>query len=355
MMKFLVKFVLPAVAAAAFVVAVMHVIQTNRETGARPKPVGEPPRSPFKDAVAGSGIVEAETENIAVGSPVPGVVEKVFVKVGKPVKAGNPLFKLITVELEAQWSVKKAAVLAAKADFYRLKNLPRREEVPLKEAAVKDAAARLAESQRKLKRLEEAFRMKAITEDDVEGGRLDVATATAGRDKAVADLKLLKAGTSEDQLNVAKAAIQQAEADAAQIEADLKRRTIVASVDGEVLQVNVRPGEYVGAPPNQALVLIGNTQQLHVRVDIDEADIPRFRPGSDALAMLKGYPEYKFPLKFRRVEPYVIPKKSLTGENTERIDTRVLQVIYEIGQHDTPLYVGQQMDVFIKARPAAKR
>jgi hypothetical protein len=49
-----------------------------------------------------------------------------------------------------------------------------------------------------------------------------------------------------------------------------------------------------------------------------------------------------------------IARKSLTGENTERIDTRVLQVIYEIGRHDTPLYVGQQVDVFIEAKGAAK-
>jgi HlyD family secretion protein len=355
MMKFLVKFVLPAVAAAAFVVAVMHVIQTNRESSTRPEPVGEPPRSPYKDAVAGAGIIEAATENIAVGSPVPGIIDKISVKVGAQVKAGDPLFKLITVDLEAQWKLKQAAVASARAEYYRLKNLPRPEEIPLKVATVDDAKARLAESKRKLKRILELFKEKTATEDDVESARLDVATGLAALEKADADLKLLKAGTSQDQLKVQEAAIQQAESDANQVETDLKRRTVRASVDGEVLQVNIRPGEFVGAPPNQALVLLGNTKPLHVRVDIDENDIPRFQAGADAIAMLKGYPEFKFPLKFQRIEPYVIPKKSLTGENTERVDTRVLQVIYEIGKQSTPLYVGQQMDVFIQAKPPGKR
>ena len=54
-----------------------------------------------------------------------------------------------------------------------------------------------------------------------------------------------------------------------------------------------------------------------------------------------------------RVEPYVIPKKSLTGDNTERVDTRVLQVIYAIDPRGTPLYVGQQVDVFLSGDEGA--
>ena len=56
-------------------------------------------------------------------------------------------------------------------------------------------------------------------------------------------------------------------------------------------------------------------------------------------------------MKFYRVEPYVVPKKSLTGESTERVDTRVLQVLYSFSTDDLPVYVGQQMDVFIEAAP----
>ena len=46
-------------------------------------------------------------------------------------------------------------------------------------------------------------------------------------------------------------------------------------------------------------------------------------------------------------EPFVVPKKSLTGDSTERVDTRVLQVIYRVEDDALPLFVGQQMDVFI--------
>ena len=93
-----------------------------------------------------------------------------------------------------------------------------------------------------------------------------------------------------------------------------------------MLQVNVRPGEFVGTPHVEPLMIIGDVSKLHVRVDVDEHDIPRFSPGNHAVATIKGNPQIRFPLTFVKTEPYVVPKNSLTGANTERVDTRVLQV-----------------------------
>jgi HlyD family secretion protein len=55
------------------------------------------------------------------------------------------------------------------------------------------------------------------------------------------------------------------------------------------------------------------------------------------------------PLRFIRFEPYVLPKTSLTGDSAERVDTRVLQVIYSFNRGKLPIYVGQQMDVYIES------
>jgi hypothetical protein len=113
--------------------------------------------------------------------------------------------------------------------------------------------------------------------------------------------------------------------------------------------VSVRAGESVGTQPGQALIVLGNIRPLHVRAEIDEEDISRFRPGLAARASLRGDSRFGFPLRFVRVEPLVVPKKSLTGDNTERVDTRVLQVIYEVNASDRRIYVGQQLDVFIES------
>jgi HlyD family secretion protein len=138
----------------------------------------------------------------------------------------------------------------------------------------------------------------------------------------------------------------------AQTQTDLDRLKVTALMPAGVshmvvLQVNVRPGEYVGTPPGQALVVLGHVGQLHVRVDIDEHDIHRWDRDGAAVAKLRGDPRISYPLRFVRIEPYVIPKKSLTGDNTERVDTRVLQVIYAVDAPAGKLFVGQQMDVFV--------
>ena len=80
--------------------------------------------------------------------------------------------------------------------------------------------------------------------------------------------------------------------------------------------------------------------------------LPYFSRGAEAIATLKGRPQVRFPLKFVYVEPYVIPKQSLTGYNSERVDTRVLQVLYELPEkRPVEVHVGQQMDVYLKATP----
>src|SRR5262249_10992145 len=127
----------------------------------------------------------------------------------------------------------------------------------------------------------------------------------------------------------------------------IERALVVAPVEAVVLQVDVRPGERITETNTKPLMVLGATDTLHVRVDIDERDISRFQPGAAAKAYPRGESQCELPLKFVRVEPFVVPKKSLTGENSERVDTRVLQVIFAIERGQDRVFVGQQLDAFI--------
>ncbi len=163
------------------------------------------------------------------------------------------------------------------------------------------------------------------------------------------DRKRYAVQTGEAQLESARAEIEAADAQLKAVQTDIDRLTIAAPVDGRILQINLRLGEFAQADPfSNPLMILGNTDQMNVRVDVDENDAWRVRADAPAVAKVRGKPDVKVPLIFVRIEPYVIPKKSLTGDSTERVDTRVLQVIYRIdGTPAVPLYVGQQMDVSI--------
>jgi HlyD family secretion protein len=346
----LIKYVLPLVALGLVVFAIRQVIGTRGEEPEVIPPI-TPSRSPFKDTVAGAGIVEAQTENIEIGATMPGLVIEVHVKVHDKVRAGDPLFKLDDRQLQADLIVRKSAVEAARAELTRLQAPPRKEQLPIHEASVSEAEANVASTADEFRRAQELGPKGrgVVTDQELVNRRQAYHMAKARLAKAKADLELWRAGAWQPDKDVAAAAVRQAEAQAAAVERDIERTNVKALVDGEVLQVNVHPGEFVGTPHTEPLIVLGNVQKLHVRVDIDEHDIPRFVQGAPAQAVIKGDASTKYQLRFVRVEPYVIPKRSLTGQNTERVDTRVLQAIYALEPTDRPLYVGQQVEVYIDA------
>ena len=310
-----VKYTLPILAAAGFLFAAYTVINSNKPIPVAPA-VAEPASAPFKSFIAGSGIVEAKSQNIAIGTPLSGIVNTVAVKVGDKVKAGAPLFYLDDRDTRAELAVKLADIAKARAGVNEAN------------ASLKDA--------------------RSLS---------DLADAVTDR-RAISSEELLKRHNalliSAAKLDSAKALVEQAEAALTTTQTTLARLVVQAPVDGEVLQVNIRPGEFAQAGAlTTPLMVLGNMDQLHVRVDIDENDAWRFDKNSKAVAFLRGNRNFRTDLVPAYVEPYVVPKKSLTGDSTEQVDTRVLQALYSFDRNQLPVYVGQQMDVFIEARDYA--
>jgi multidrug efflux pump subunit AcrA (membrane-fusion protein) len=148
------------------------------------------------------------------------------------------------------------------------------------------------------------------------------------------------------------AARASAEAQVQQIRTEIERRTVRAPLPGRILQLKTRLGEYAQSGPlSTPLMLLGDDTRLHVRVDIDENDAWRFQPCAPAMAFVRGNAEMKVAVRYERTDPDVVPRVLLTGDSTQRTDTRVLQVIYRFNRASLPVYVGQQMDVFVEAPP----
>jgi RND family efflux transporter MFP subunit len=263
-----------------------------------PPPVA-PPVKPAGRALAAAGLVEARRENTSIGVPVAGLVTEVCVKVWDRVTAGQPLLKLDDRDLRASLLTEQANITVAESTLRRIQDQYQR-------------TRKLALCQPPI-----------VSEDEVETRSNDVA--------------------------VAEAQLQAARAGVAQTQALLERLIVRASIDGTILQVNVRAGEYASPTATSAPVLLGSIDEVQIRADVDEQLAPRVKAGQNAVGFLKGDATHPIPLQFIRIEPYVIPKVSLTGSSTERVDTRVLEVIYAFkNQSDRPVYVGQQMDVYIK-------
>lgn len=311
-------------------------------------PAAPPPEPKTDSTVAGVGLVEPESENIELSCSVSGMVTGLYVRAGDHVTKGQRLFSLDDRELTADLGVRKAGLAAADVRLKKLEQAPRPEEIPPAEAKVAEAEANLADAQVQVRLIESVTDRRAVKEEDVERRRLNYKAADARLEQAKRDLALLKAGTWGPDMDIARADVAQAAAAVRQDEINLARLTVEAPVDGLILQNKVRLGQYAQCGPlAEPLMVFGSGQHLHLRTDVDENDAWRVRAGASAIARLRGNSTISYPLEFVRFEPYVIPKKSLTGDATERVDTRVLEVIYRFKDPAASVFDGQQLDVYI--------
>ena len=302
-------------------------------------------------------MVEPSTEasgtgNIAIGSQLAGAVTKVSVTIGQTVKAGDLLFELDRRQAEAELKLQQTVLDVAEQQLRKLQLQPQPETVPPSEAQVRVAEANVRQMEDQYKRARNEFQKKAIAEQDLVTAEENYRSANAQLALAKANLTLLKVGAWQPDKDIAAANVEQTAAQVEQAKTMLELLQVRAPVDGTILQVNVRPGEYVSTFGGQSLILMGSLQPLHVRVNIDEEDLPRLKLHAPAREDPRRWRQEEVPLSFVRLEPYVVPKTSLTGVNTECVDTRVVQVIYAVDPsnklvQEQKILVGQIVDVFI--------
>ncbi|MEM7601142.1 MAG: efflux RND transporter periplasmic adaptor subunit [Verrucomicrobiota bacterium] len=272
-------------------------VRANTRVLPIPEPPVAPPEKPFARGIGASGIIEAIRENTSIGVPMPALVTDVKVEVWDRVEKGDRLMILDDRELAARLVTETAELELRRAELRR--------------------------AQRQYDRFVRIGKGPAVAEEEFD--------------------------RREDDLLVAKAHLAKAQSSIDSTKLLLDRFIVRAPISGTILQVNIRSGEYAVPGSETPPMVIGFIDELQVRADVDEQLAARVQPGARAVAYRKGETENPIPLTFLRIEPYIIPKQSLTGSSTERVDTRVLPVLFSFQKRDDlKVYVGQQVDVFIE-------
>jgi HlyD family secretion protein len=341
--------VLPTVAGVGLLFAAAVSVTTERAP-VPAEPVQWPPSPPFNHFIAGSGIVEALGGNIQVGTSVPGIVTAVPVDTGFPIRLGELLFEVDNRIYVANRSVAQANLEQAIANLEKLIASPRPQEKGIAAADLAAARAQADQARTRLERVQRLGDLNALSAVDREAALYGAEAYEAAAKGAALRFDIAKEGTWEKDLEIARAGVKVAQAQLERSIVDLAMTRVTSPLDGVVLFRGVDPGNYVGGPTP---MIIGETASLRVRTDIDEVDAWRFSPEAPAYAFLRGNNQVQIPLRFDHYESLVQPKRSLTLANDERVDTRVLQVIYTLQPAvvPVPIYVGQLLDVFIESLP----
>ena len=313
---------LPVIAAIGLVLAVLFILTgiPNRDLS---EPAEQPPRATGALAnaarVAGVGVVEPSSEIIDIGTALAGLVTDVRVTPGQFVSKGEVLFVVDGRSARARISESSAAIGEAKA-------------------AISEAQTARATAQQQL----DLYRS---IEDPAAVSRAEVIRAEG------------EAAAASSRLALARARLSAAQAAAGSARTELGRLTVRAPIAGEILAVNIRAGEYVSTMGGNSapFIQMGETRPLHVRIDVDENEAARVEEGAPANVSPRGAAENQVKATFVRAEPLVVPKRSLTNSAQERVDVRVLQLIYALPESARGDFrVGQQVDAFIPAKAASK-
>lgn len=311
--------------------------------------------NPFGRGVAALGIVEPAGRVIEVAAPEPGLVTEVMVNVGDVVTRGQPLMQLDTRNIDSQIIRAEGELKARNAEIQRWHAIPRAEDIPPLEAAVQRAKATQVDAEDKLQRTSDAVKSGAMSARDVASSQAAVDIARAEFASATAALAKLKAGGWKADLEVAQANLESTKAQIAALQVLKERMTVRAPREGTVLRREVEPGEYVQGPSMaHAALVLGDLTKLHVRAQVDEEDFALIGMDSKGVGRTRGASPQELQLQIVRIEPFARPKLNLSGANSERTDTRIIDVLMAIVGTDGTggafgIVPGQAVDVFFDA------
>lgn len=326
-------------------------------------PVFRPAPNPYANGIYATGIVEsAQThgENINLFPDVSGQVTNIFVTDGQAVRKGTPLIAIDDTVQEATVEQQRAQAQAAHALLGELKAEPRRENLRVAQAQVEVASANLKTAQDQLDKQERSYRLdsKSVSKDVLDSAVDAAQAAKANLDVAQRQYQLTKAGAwIYDIRNQQRQYVALEKAYAAS-SALLAKYTIRAPSAGVVLSVGAAVGSYVSPQGaydtytqgfDPVVVMGGPEQDLQVRCYVDEILVPRLPPTAKMTArMYVRGTNVSVPLRFVRMQPYLTPKIELSDQRQERVDVRVLPIIFAFKKPGKlKLYPGQLVDVYI--------
>lgn len=342
--------------------AIVSAVIFSQEPKAQP-PAFNPAANPYGKGIYANGILESEQsqgENITIYPEVAGPVTSVLVAEGSVVKKGDVLLTIDDSVQRATAEQQRSQAIAADALLRELKAEPRQETLDVAAAQVENAKATLKTAEDGLAKVERSYQLapQSVSLDALDNARNGQKVAAAALAVVQRQYDLTRAGAWKYEIENQAAQAAALSKAAAASEALLGKYSIRAPSDGTVLAVQAGVGSYVspqGAYGSYTqgygpLIVMGSPGGgLAVRAFVDEILVHRLPEGKTMQATLfvRGA-DVRIPLDFVRVQPFVSPKIELSDQRQERVDVRVLPVIFRFEKpKGVTLYPGQLVDVYI--------
>ncbi len=287
-------------------------------------------------------------ERFEIAAPVDGRLERIPVRVGDPVAAGDVIARMDPLPLASQVQAIQAQIQRLEAEKRGVDTQrPKAASLVQAEASIAAAQARYQQTlaqqteaqatweqaQREQQRMEELVRQGAIPRQALEEAELaetsrrqtlsarqqEVDQAQAAILSAQQGLELLQAQQRDPDylLQVYDAQIRSLQAELASLADSAQRTTLVAPATGQVLRVHQESARFV--PAGLVLVEIGDPGQLELEIDVLSSDAVRIQPG-DPVRIRQWGGSQILQGTVRTIEPAAFTKVSALGVEEQRVN-----------------------------------
>lgn len=298
------------------------------------------------EAISGPGRVEPVSEEIAVSAQIGGRLASILVEEGQRVSRGAPVATIDGAEIRARVAAAEAELAQEEARLLRILNGARAQEREQARATVREAEAVAENTRSEAHRRKGLFERGVVAREEAERADREWRVALARLEAARQLSDLVDDDAREEDRSEAEASVALARARLAEARAMLEKTIVRSPIDGVVLKKHLRAGESISSEMPTPIVTVADTTVLRVRVDVDETDVAFVAPGQAAYVTAAAYGDRRFSGRVVRVGHSVGRKTVRTDEPTERVDTKVLEVLVELDPGQT-LPVGLRVDAFL--------
>jgi HlyD family secretion protein len=333
-------------------------------------------------SLQGSGTVEAR--DIRVGSKIAGRIDKVLVREGDYVQAGQVLVTFDDRELlaslqQSQASAQKAvrgyrkeeveqtraAAEAAKAEYDQRKNGYRREDIAAAQADLDRAKADELRARVDAQRYDALAQKDLVSKQQRDTADANWKMALAQQENAQHKFDELQRGYRPEEIAAAQARYEQAKANFEMTvrgnrpedvalakaaysfeQARFRESQVVAPAPATVEVLDVRPGDLVS--PNTPVATLLERDQIYVRIYIPETEIGHVQLGQKAEVRVDSFPKTVFDGTVEQINQQAefLPRNVQTRE--ERVH-QVFGVKVRIDDRSNRVRAGMAADVKLKA------
>jgi HlyD family secretion protein len=263
----------------------------------------------LQSSISTNGKIEA-LKTFQLHAPLSGLCKKILLHEGDEVKSGQAILTIDAPSLQSEITAARAEMESAQLDLRNIQRGPTAEELNQAESEISRYKLELDNATKTLQTNEWLFQRNAISKEEVEVSKRQVALLGQSLNAAVAHRDDIKKRYDEGDRSRASARVTAAEAQIRFLDEKAEKLVLRSPINGALLSFNLKDGAFVNI--GDLVGIVADLKQLQVKIFVDEPDLGRVAQGAQVVVTWDAHPQESWKGSVRRIPLEVVPHGNRT-------------------------------------------